>query len=85
MPGARAVGCVLGAMTTPIPPRDASSDRNNHGVRSGVLPERVVDLLALLALLGVAAGVYMAAGPTGFSVVVSAGGGLFATWRATRR
>ncbi len=45
---------------------------------------RIVDLAALLALLGLAAAVYLAVGDAGFSVITSAVVGLFGTWRARR-
>ncbi len=43
---------------------------------------RSVELIGLLVLIALATVVYVAAGSTGFSVITSAGGGLFATWRA---
>ncbi|MFF4756911.1 hypothetical protein ACWD5R_44800 [Streptomyces sp. NPDC002514] len=48
------------------------------------LHDRVFELLALVSLLGIASLVYVVAGPAAFSAVVSAGVGLFATWRARR-
>lgn len=45
---------------------------------------RMLELVALLALVGVATLVYAFTGPTGFSAVIGAGGGLFATWRTQR-
>ncbi|GAA1550393.1 hypothetical protein ACYTFC_31115 [Streptomyces globosus] len=44
----------------------------------------MVELVGLLMLLAVATVVYAVTGPAGFSSIVSAGGGLFATWRAFR-
>lgn len=48
------------------------------------LRERVVDLLALLALLTGACAVFAVAGAEAFAVVTSVGMGLFSTWRARR-
>lgn len=45
---------------------------------------RLVDLAALLSLLGIAATVYLLVGDAGFSVITSAVVGLFGTWRARR-
>lgn len=43
--------------------------------------ERVLDLVALLVLITLAAFVFALAGPTAFTAVTGAGMGLFATWR----
>ncbi|WP_329350013.1 hypothetical protein OG226_24335 [Streptomyces sp. NBC_01261] len=45
---------------------------------------RLVDLAALVALLGVTATVYLAVGDAGFTVITSAVVGLYGTWRARR-
>ncbi|MGI5404830.1 hypothetical protein ACQEVG_36290 [Streptomyces sp. CA-135486] len=51
-------------------------------------PERtrhqVLDLVVLVALLGVCAGVYRAVGDAGFSVIIGAVAGLYGTWRIRR-
>jgi hypothetical protein len=44
----------------------------------------VLDLVVLVALLGLCAGVYLAVGDAGFSVIVTAVAGLFGTWRMRR-
>ncbi|MEJ8646165.1 hypothetical protein WKI68_42900 [Streptomyces sp. MS1.HAVA.3] len=44
----------------------------------------MLELVALLALVAGATLVYILTGPTGFSAIIGAGGGLFATWRAQR-
>ncbi|MFG2819564.1 hypothetical protein ACGFX4_09070 [Kitasatospora sp. NPDC048365] len=46
--------------------------------------ERVLDLVALLLLIALAATVFVLAGPGAFTAVTSAGMGLFATWRSRR-
>lgn len=43
-----------------------------------------LELCALLGLLGLSAALFHSTGPAGFSIVVSTGGGLFATWRTRR-
>ncbi|MFE9173566.1 hypothetical protein ACFYNZ_29585 [Streptomyces kebangsaanensis] len=43
--------------------------------------ERVLDLVALLILISLAAAVFMLAGPEAFTAVTSVGLGLFAAWR----
>ncbi|WP_143203519.1 hypothetical protein [Streptomyces sp. CB01580] len=45
------------------------------------LRERVLDLIALLILIALAALVFVVAGPAAFTAVTSVGVGLFATWR----
>lgn len=64
---------------------------HSEPARPGPLPsteaplrDRVFELVALVSLLGIASAVYVVAGPAAFSAVVSAGVGLFATWRARR-
>ncbi|MER7929664.1 hypothetical protein ABTY96_42115 [Streptomyces sp. NPDC096057] len=57
---------------TPSPPEETSQRR------------RLVDLAALLALLGVTAVVYLTVGDAGFTVITSAVVGLYSTWRARR-
>ncbi|MGW6949508.1 hypothetical protein [Streptomyces xanthophaeus] len=44
----------------------------------------MIELVAMLTLVAVATLVYVVTGPAGFSSIISAGGGLFATWRAFR-
>lgn len=44
--------------------------------------ERVLDLVALLALITLSAVVFSVAGPAAFTAVTSVGMGLFATWRS---
>ncbi|MFD5083438.1 hypothetical protein ACFWOG_12465 [Kitasatospora sp. NPDC058406] len=58
---------------------------------SGVRPaapaptrERVLDLVALVLLIGLAAAVFILAGPGAVTAVTSVGMGLFATWRSRR-
>ena len=46
--------------------------------------ERVLDLVALLVLIALAAAVFTLAGPGAFTAVTSVGMGLFATWRSHR-
>jgi len=43
-----------------------------------------LELCALLGLLGLSAALFHFTGPAGFSIVVSTGVGLFATWRTRR-
>nr|WP_030882213.1 hypothetical protein [Streptomyces sp. NRRL B-24051] len=43
--------------------------------------DRVLDLVALLVLITLSAGVFMLAGPEAFTAVTSVGLGLFAAWR----
>jgi hypothetical protein len=45
---------------------------------------RVLDLVVLVTLLALCAGVYLAVGDAGFSVIVTAVAGLFGTWRMRR-
>ncbi|MER5720347.1 hypothetical protein [Streptomyces sp. NPDC002132] len=45
---------------------------------------RVLDLVVLVALMALCAGVYLAVGDAGFSVIVTAVAGLFGTWRMRR-
>ncbi|WP_329546222.1 MULTISPECIES: hypothetical protein [unclassified Streptomyces] len=49
-----------------------------------VLRERVLDLVALLALLAVDGVLFVLAGPEAFAAVTTSGVALFATWRARR-
>ncbi|GED85798.1 hypothetical protein ACIQMV_17090 [Streptomyces sp. NPDC091412] len=53
----------------------------NESTETSVPGERVLDLIALLALTTLAALVFMVAGPAAFTAVTSVGVGLFATWR----
>ncbi|WP_406072085.1 hypothetical protein OG372_35955 [Streptomyces sp. NBC_01020] len=46
--------------------------------------ERVLDLMALLALISLSAAVFTLAGPGAFTAVTSVGMGLFATWCSHR-
>ncbi|WP_146259060.1 hypothetical protein [Streptomyces tateyamensis] len=46
--------------------------------------QRALDLLALLSILVVSAGVYLAAGPGAFGTVTGAAATLYAVWRARR-
>ncbi|NUK09499.1 hypothetical protein HRW18_16100 [Streptomyces lunaelactis] len=57
----------------PAPSSDGGPARN-----------RVLDLVALVALLGLCAGVYLAVGDAGFSVIITAVAGLFGAWRMRR-
>ncbi|MFD4142853.1 hypothetical protein [Streptomyces sp. NPDC058572] len=43
--------------------------------------QRALDLIALVALLGLCAGVYLVVGDAGFSVIIGAVAGLFGAWR----
>ncbi|MGP4004055.1 hypothetical protein [Streptomyces sp. 8N706] len=54
----------------PVPPADGSAARH-----------RALDLIALVALLGLCAGVYLVVGDAGFSVIIGAVAGLFGAWR----
>ncbi|WP_405717054.1 hypothetical protein OG607_45425 [Streptomyces sp. NBC_01537] len=45
---------------------------------------RILDLGALIALLGLVALVYLVVGDVGFSAIISAAAGLFGIWRARR-
>ncbi|MFD8703733.1 hypothetical protein ACFV1W_14075 [Kitasatospora sp. NPDC059648] len=45
---------------------------------------RTLDLIALVTLLAIATGVYLAAGSGGFEVITGAGVGLYGLWRARR-
>ncbi|AVZ71096.1 hypothetical protein SLUN_01370 [Streptomyces lunaelactis] len=45
---------------------------------------QVLDVVVLVALLGVCAGVYRAVGNAGFSVIIGAVAGLYGTWRMRR-
>ncbi|MFF0065449.1 hypothetical protein ACFYRC_28580 [Streptomyces sp. NPDC005279] len=47
-------------------------------------PERILDLVALLVLIALAAVVFTVAGQAAFTAVIGAGVGLFATWRSSR-
>ena len=58
-----------GPATTPVPEPAPS------------LRERILDLVALLALLVLAAIVFILAGPSALTAITSVGMGLFATWR----
>lgn len=49
-----------------------------------ILRARVLDLVALLALLSLATTVFLAAGAEAFTVVTSVGVGLFSAWRHAR-
>jgi predicted lysophospholipase L1 biosynthesis ABC-type transport system permease subunit len=46
--------------------------------------DRFLDLIALLSVLAVVTGVFMAAGPEVFAAVTGVSGGLFAAWRGRR-
>lgn len=59
-----------------------SAENRKVRARPRQVSARSVELIALLVLIALATVVYMVAGSTGFSVITSAGGGLFATWRA---
>ncbi|WP_406301181.1 hypothetical protein OHA61_00770 [Streptomyces sp. NBC_00885] len=45
---------------------------------------QVLDVVVLMALLAVCAGVYRAVGNAGFSVIIGAVAGLYGTWRIRR-
>ncbi|WP_406397263.1 hypothetical protein OH805_00330 [Streptomyces sp. NBC_00879] len=45
---------------------------------------QVLDVVVLVALLAVCAGVYRAVGNAGFSVIIGAVAGLYGTWRIRR-
>lgn len=62
-------------------PRPALSEPETKPPTSPPLCERVLDLVALLVLIGLAAVVFTIAGSTAFTAVTSVGVGLFATWR----
>jgi hypothetical protein len=64
-------------MTTNEPPRPVPASPQR-----GSRPDHDLDLLALFALLALSTAVYFLVGPIGFSAVISAGGGLYATWRS---
>lgn len=57
------------AVPTPVPVSEAP------------IRDRVLDLVALLALVTLAAIVFMVAGAAAFTAVTGVGLGLFATWR----
>ncbi|NUP50060.1 MAG: hypothetical protein HOW97_22520 [Catenulispora sp.] len=42
--------------------------------------DRIIDLVALLSLLGAGTGVYLATGPDVFAAVTGVSAGLFTTW-----
>ncbi|MHC0429532.1 hypothetical protein ACX6XY_04985 [Streptomyces sp. O3] len=46
--------------------------------------QRTLDLIGMLALLGLSAGVYILLGDAGFSMVVGAVVSLYGVWRARR-
>ncbi|RKE02965.1 hypothetical protein [Streptomyces sp. TLI_171] len=54
----------------------APTDQHQHAT-SG---ERILELVALLLLIAIAAAAFALAGPAAFTAVTSAGMGLFATW-----
>ena len=69
------------------PPATQLPDGSVHPVApTPVIPtgERVLDLVALLVLIALAALVFALAGPGAFTAVTSVGMGLFATWRSHR-
>jgi hypothetical protein len=47
-------------------------------------PNQGTDLFVLLTLLGLTAVLYLLAGPAGFSAIISAGVGLYVTWRGKK-
>jgi hypothetical protein len=70
--------------TSPVPEPELPS-----ASREPVLPpepprHQVLDVVVLMALLGVCAGVYRAVGDAGFSVIIGAVAGLYGTWRMRR-
>ncbi|WP_328665880.1 hypothetical protein OG905_02230 [Streptomyces sp. NBC_00322] len=67
--------------TSPVPEPELPS-----ASREPVLPPRhqVLDVVVLVALLAVCAGVYRAVGNAGFSVIIGAVAGLYGTWRMRR-
>ncbi|MGC9541744.1 hypothetical protein [Streptomyces sp. UG1] len=62
-------------------PTSTSAGRRPEEPAHGPLSERVLDLIALLLLMALAALVFILAGPAAFTAVTSVGVGLFATWR----
>lgn len=64
-----------GKTISPAPERPASTPASMRG--------RVLDLIALVVLLAVAASVFTIAGPTAFTTVTSVGMVLYSTWRST--
>jgi hypothetical protein len=73
--------------TTQVPepqlPRPAGSPAASHPDLEPT-QHRVLDLVVLVALLGLCAGVYLAVGDAGFSVIIGAVAGLYGTWRMRR-
>jgi hypothetical protein len=71
-----------GAPDAGLDPRVTSRAAEQRLPLSG---ERILDLVALLVLIALAAVVFTVAGPAAFTAVTSVGVGLFATWRSTQR
>ncbi|MEU6175075.1 hypothetical protein ABZ832_24610 [Streptantibioticus parmotrematis] len=78
----------------PASGKNSSDETAGEPARAGTGPTRsehgeppngrVLDLVALVVLIALAAFVSAVAGPTMFTAVTSVGVGLFATWRSTR-
>ena len=66
---------------SPVSPGDSNETPQPNAVP---LRDRILDLIALIALLGLAAIVYACAGATALSVVMTAGIGVFSAWRHHR-
>jgi len=64
-----------GKIVSPAPERPASTPTSMRG--------RVLDLIAFVVLLTVAAGLFTIAGPAAFTTVTSVGMVLYSTWRST--
>ncbi|MEU6593265.1 hypothetical protein ABZ923_29250 [Streptomyces sp. NPDC046881] len=69
--------------TSQIPDPDLPRPADAPALPSDGTParQRALDLIALVALLGLCAGVYLVVGDAGFSVIIGAVAGLFGAWR----
>lgn len=62
---------------------DSAPQTLGHSSTNGLHPDcrRTLDLIGMVALLGLAAGVYLVVGDAGFSTVIGAVVGLYGAWR----
>ncbi|MFE2347965.1 hypothetical protein [Kitasatospora cineracea] len=76
---------IASAKTPPVLPNtENEDDHSTDPAPRTPMGDRVLDLVALLLLIALAAAVFVLAGPTAFTAVTGAGMGLFSYWRSHR-
>ena len=70
--------------TSPMPEPELPPALPGPALPPEATRHQVLDVVVLVALLAVCAGVYRAVGNAGFSVIIGAVAGLYGTWRIRR-